>query len=145
VNNIISGIGFYLLGVLTGALAPLAHSNASIAIELRSKINEVVYDLDAILEYEPRDLIRINSGFFGELGSDLERIFASARWYWFFKFWLGFPAKKDIRAAIEKLSEMTRRLLPVESLPIDLQRRRTEVLGLGREVREHLKRRWSLF
>jgi len=149
VNNTISGIGLYLLGVSTGILAgilsPLVKSNASIVLDLRSKINEVRYDLDVILEYEPRELIRINSGFFEQLGSDLERIFVSARWYSFFKLWLGFPAKDDMRAAIKKLSEMTQRLLPVESTPIDLDRRRTEVLGLAREVKEHLKRRWSPF
>jgi hypothetical protein len=45
--------------------------------------------------YAPGELIRIPAGVFEGMGSDLERIFTSARWYRFFKFWLGFPAKNN--------------------------------------------------
>jgi hypothetical protein len=65
------------------------------------------------------------------------------QWYRFFEFWLGLPSKNDVRAAIEKLSEMTRCLR--SAMPdgrFDLERR-AQAPTLGREVMELLKRRRS--
>jgi hypothetical protein len=142
VNNIISGIGLYLLGVLTGVLTPLAASNASIALELRSKIDEVLYYLG---EYEARRPGDTREELFEEMGSDLKQALASVRWYLIFQFLLGLPPKDNVLAAIEKLSEMTRCLrAATPEGRFDLERR-AQAPTLGREVKEHLKRRWSPF
>jgi hypothetical protein len=53
-NNVISGIGVYLLGVATGlatgVLTPLAATNAALALELRSTIDGILHQLDEILD-----------------------------------------------------------------------------------------------
>jgi hypothetical protein len=148
-NNVISGIGVYLLGVATGlatgVLTPLAATNAAFALELRSTIDGILHQLDEILDKykDPYELPLVQEQFFEELGSDLKQTFASVRWYRFFEFWLGLPSKNDVRAAIEKLSEMTRCLR--SAMPdgrFDLERR-AQAPTLGREVKELLKRRRS--
>ena len=148
-NNVISGIGVYLLGVATGlaigVLTPLAATNAALALELRSTIDGILHQLDEILDKykDPYKLALVQEQFFEELGSDLKQTFASVRWYRFFEFWLGLPSKNDVRAAIEKLSEMTRCLR--SAMPdgrFDLERR-AQAPTLGREVKELLKRRRS--
>src|SRR5260221_14768363 len=112
-NNVVLGCGVYLLGVATGlatgVLPRLAASNAALALELRSTIDGILHQLDEILDKykDPYELALVQEQFFEELGSDLKHTFASVRWYRFFEFWLGLPSKNDVRAAIEKLSEMT--------------------------------------
>src|SRR5260221_4590223 len=91
----------------------------------------------------PCELVLVHEQFLEKLGSDLKQTFASVRWYRFFEFWLGLPSKNDVRAAIEKLSEMTRCLR--SAMPdgrFDLERR-AQAPTLGREVKELLKRRRS--
>jgi hypothetical protein len=148
-NNVISGIGVYLLGVATGlatgVLTPLAATNAALALELRSTIDGILHQLDEILDKykDPYELALVQEQFFEELGSDLKQTFASVRWYRFFEFWLGLPSKNDVRAAIKKLSEMTRCLR--SAMPdgrFDLERR-AQAPTLGREVKDLLKRRRS--
>jgi len=118
VNNIISGIGVYLLGVVTGlmggVLTPLAATNASLALELRSTIDGILHQLDEILDKykDPYELALVQEQFFEELGSDLKQTLASVRWYRFFEFWLGLPSKNDVRAAIEKPVSYTHLTLP---------------------------------
>jgi hypothetical protein len=151
VNSIISGIGLYLLGVVTGlmsgVLTPLAAMNASLALELRSTIDGILHQLDEILgKYkDPYKLALIQEQFFEELGSNLKQTLASVRWYRFFEFWLGLPSKTDVRAAVEKLSEMTRCLgVAMHDGRFDFERR-AQLPILGREVKELLKRRRSPF
>src|SRR5258706_4805230 len=113
-NNVISGIGVYLLGVATGlatgVLTPLAATNAALALELRSTIDGILHQLDEILDKykDPYELAIVQEQFFEELGSDLKQTFSSVRWFRFFEFWLGLPSKNDVLAAIETLPDMTR-------------------------------------
>jgi len=123
----------------------IAATNAALALELRSTIDGILHQLDEILDKykDPYELALVQEQFFEELGSDLKQTFASVRWYRFFEFWLGLPSKNDVRAAIEKLSEMTRCLR--SAMPdgrFDLERR-AQAPTLGREVKELLKRRRS--
>ena len=95
-------------------MTPLAATNASLALELRSTIDGILHQLDEILDKykDPYELALVQEQFFEELGSDLKQTLASVRWYRFFEFWLRLPSKTDVRAAIEKLSDMTRCLGP---------------------------------
>jgi hypothetical protein len=85
VDNIISGIGVYLpgfvTGLMSGVLTPLAASNASLALELRSTIDGILHQLDEILDKykDPFKLALVQEQFFEELGSDLKQTLASVR------------------------------------------------------------------
>ena len=138
-----SGIVFYVLGLFTGVLTPLATNNVSAALGLRKKIDDVLFDLDGFLKYKPRDLRNIQADFAVEMATDLRKTLESMRWYLVFQFLLGLPSKKDLRAAIDKLSEITSRLQPKPGLA-DFDRM-GESLPIGREVKELLRRRWSVF
>jgi hypothetical protein len=142
-NGVISGVGIYLLGLLTGILMPLAKDNASAALAIRKKIDDALFDLDEFLKLEPSDLRNIPADFAEKLALELRQDLHSMRWYRFFKFWLGLPPEKDLRAAIEKLSEITLRLHPKPGL-YDFEYA-GEALPIGREVKMLLRRRWSVF
>jgi hypothetical protein len=142
-NGVISGIGIYLLGLLTGILMPLAKDNASAALAIRKKIDDTLFDLDEFLKLDPSDLRNIPADFAEKLALELRQDLHSMRWYRFFKFWLGLPPEKDLRAAIEKLSEITLRLHPKPG-QYDFEYA-GEALPIGREVKMLLRRRWSLF
>src|SRR5260221_733885 len=129
-NNVISGLAYHMFGfapgLAAGFLTPLAATNAALALELRSTIDGILHQLDEILDKykDPYELALVQEQFFEELGSDLKQTFASVRWYRFFEFWLGLPSKNDVRAAIEKLSEMTRCLRSaMPDGPFDPERR----------------------
>ena len=62
-NGVISGIGIYLLGLLTGILMPLAKDNASAALAIRKKIDDTLFDLDEFLKLDPSDLRNIPADF----------------------------------------------------------------------------------
>ena len=98
-NNVISGIGVYLLGVATGlatgVLTPLAATNAALALELRSTIDGILHQLDEILDKykDPYELALVQEQFFEELGSDLKQTFASCGGIGFSNFGSDFPQK----------------------------------------------------
>jgi hypothetical protein len=142
-NSAISGIGLYLLGLLTGILMPLAKDNASAALDLRKKIGDALFDLDEFLKLEPRDLRNIPADFAEKLALELRQDLHSMRWYRFFKFWLGLPREKDLRAAIGKLSEITLRLQPKPGL-CNFEYA-GEALPIAKEVKILLRHRWSVF
>ena len=142
-NGVLSGIGIYLLGLLTGILMPLAKDHASAALAIRKKIDDALFDLDEFLKLEPSDLRNIPADFAEKLALELRQDLHSMRWHRFFKFWLGLPPEKDLRAAIEKLSEITLRLHPKPGL-YDFEHA-GEALPIGREVKMLLRRRWSVF
>jgi hypothetical protein len=110
---------------------------------LRKKIADAVFDLDEFLKYEPRNLRNVRGDFGKDLALELRQGLHSMWRYRFFKFWLGLPPKKDLRAAVEKLSEIT---LCLELKPglVDFDRM-GQALPIGREVRMLLRRRWSVF
>jgi hypothetical protein len=123
INIILSYVFAVLTGVLTGSLlVPLLTNNANSAVELRKKIQEVLRRMDQYQKVKPGTL---REQLFEELSSDLKQALVPVRWYPIFKFLLGLPSNHDVRAAIEKLSEMTRclRAIQPDGHHFDLERR----------------------
>jgi hypothetical protein len=137
----------FALGVGTGflgsVLSPLAKENASAALDLRKQIDGVLFVLDDFVNFTPQDLRIAEIGFAEKFATNLRRSLESVRWHWFFRWWLGLPSKKDLRTAIEKLSEITTLNTPKPGLY------RFEYaagsLPIGREVKHLLRRRRSIF
>jgi hypothetical protein len=146
-NSTVSFALGVVTGVLTGfigsVLSPLGTGNASSASDLRKKIDEVLFDLDEFVKYTPQDLRGLDFGSAVAFATDLKRSLESLRWYWFFRRLLGLPSKKDLRAAIEKLTEITTLITPQPGLYDE--DRAGKSLPIGSEVQHLLRRRWSVF
>jgi hypothetical protein len=146
-NSTVSLAVSYVLGVVTGflgsVLSALARENASAALDLRKKIDEILSTLNDFVELTRQDLRRLNFGFADGFAIDLRRSLDSLRWHWFFRWWLGLPSKKDLQVAIEKLSEITTLITPKQGL-YDFDRAEQSI-PIGKEVKHLLRHRWSVF